>query len=130
LRVSSLLLDEADKIKLDPHRHAVTPISKDRATRYLASRMCLDMYATMSMVNLCRRGSAPLRLRAEVCHHLQVVSTAPNHDYTTVLAIGEYFVLSPHVNAPTADRNSIRLSYPYECSAFWTLQIVGRRLHE
>jgi hypothetical protein len=51
----------------------------------------------------------------------------PNHDYTTVLAIGEYFVLSPHVNAPTADRNSIRLSYPYECVAFWDSK-SGRRL--
>jgi hypothetical protein len=46
LRVSSLGLFEADKTSWTPPACCKLPISKDRATRYLASRMCLDMYAT------------------------------------------------------------------------------------
>jgi hypothetical protein len=82
-----LLFDEADKIKLDSALGMLQlPISKDRATRYLASRMCLDVYATRDVNGkpVPKKKRPLFDFRAEVCHHLQVVSTAPNHDYTTV----------------------------------------------
>jgi hypothetical protein len=66
-----LLIDEADKIKLDsPLGMLLLPMSKDRAERYLASRMCLDIFTTARDVKgkpVPKRDRDAFDFLAEVC---------------------------------------------------------------